>query len=290
MWNTASGQIHEMSPLSQSILFGLPLVCGALALILGAVFRSVGRLRIPLVILSAVAGLAACTLIIFGLQATPKMEIYQSGFRTLLSSTGDTDQAGIWAPVPWALPRTAGPALEISGVGGINQKRQLLARQTSRGRGQLFVDFPGSPRKRVNLRNCTTPIESKAEILRNGEKTSISWKTENDEEQIVIRNPDGSTDTIRISSLSYPKAWQFPDSKQSDMNRSGLFLTRLPKDRGERAHILVLDPNLMKSKGTDDQGSLVVDGKPFVPDLNFASDPEPDFLRVTRWNTVRNRF
>ncbi len=279
------------SPLSQSILFALPLVCGAAALILGAIFRRSVGLRIPLVLLSSIAGLSACALIVFGLLSTPRVEIFQNGFRTAIFNTQDDAKAqdGSWSPVPWALPRTGGPALEICGVGGVNQKRRVLARQTQRGRGQLFVDFPGSLRNRPNFEAFSVPIESNTEILYKGEKTEITWKTEKDEEKVVIRHSNGSTETVGAGSLFYPNARQFPDSDQSDLNRSGIFLSRFDKDRGQRAHLLVINPGI-NSDGVDNKEKLIVNGKAYSPNLEFSSQPDPDLLRVTRWNSVQQRF
>lgn len=278
-----------MPPSSQSILFALPLICGAVALLLGALFRRTKKLRFVLVLLTLTAGASAGSLIFFGLQSTPKVEVYQSGFRTSLSTTAGSDQSGIWSPVPWALPRTSGPALEICGLGGATQKRQLLARQTKRSLGQLVVDFPSSPRKRLDLKPFSAPLESDSVILASGRKFEIIWKTDQDETHVVIKHPNGATDTLPASAISYPKAWQFPDPGESDLNRSGLFLTRLAKDRGQRAHILVTNPAL-QSEENESEGDLVINGQSFAPDLNFSSKPDPNYLRVNRWNTVRKRF
>ncbi len=274
-----------MPPLYQSILFAAPLVCGALALLLGATFRRLRVLRYVLVALTVISGGTAGTLIVYGLLGEPKVEIYQTGFRANLAATADGDA---WSPIAWALPRTSGAAIEISGKGGASQKRQLVARQTVRGKGQLIVDYPSSPGRKLDLETVTTPIEGSSDIEWRGQTYRIAWRDGANGEKagrLVVTHPSGATDIVEKASLRYPKAWQFPDRSKGrkDINRSGLFLTQLGRDRGEKLHLLALDPDLPT-------GGLVVGGSSFAPESTFTSKSDPNYLRVTRWNTVRKRF
>jgi len=281
----------SLEPFHQSLLFAIPLVCGAVALVLGGIFRRSSALRFVLVLLTVLAGVSASGLILIGLLSVPKLEVYQSGFRTSLSTTDQgQSQAGFWSPVPWALPKTSGAAVEICGLGGGGQKRSLLARQTQRSQGQLIVDFPSRPGKRVDLEPFTSPINGDAELTHRGEVIKIAWREVGSESSVVITYSNGRKESLSSSSIRFPKALRLKPTNAG--SSSGLYLTRSSKDRDQEAQILVLSPDLRGPSGDEssNEQSFLVNGKPFLPKLEFSSSGSPKYMRVTRWNTVQKRF